>query len=291
METSLTTTSHGIKEYYYRRGTGKTIVLLTGMGGSLYEWNELMDSDFSFLAYNRAGYGRSEPVLNHTLATPHEELYSLLEALSIDEAVMLAGFSYGGLIAQGFAMHYPEKVAGVLLIDSTSINMHRLDEVKSSDETNTDEYWLKMCSRLSALTPTELELEQPPELHPKQKEWNNTIQQALYDHDLNPSLYQTVGKELSLWKEYAASLHNRSFPQVPLVIIARDKKHSIREQIDAGTVKDEAEEMETVWSELIQEQRLLASNSTYRVAKGSGHHVPLNRPDLILHSLKELLNR
>lgn len=288
MKTSLISTTKGVKEYYYQSGKGITIVLLSGMGGSLYDWNEIIDSEFSFLAYNRAGYGNSEPIGNHTVETPHEELYSLLQALHIEE-VVLAGFSYGGLIAQGFAMNYPEKVSGVILIDSTSTHMHRLDEVDMSDETFNDDYWIRMCSNLSTLTPAEIRSERKPQLHPKQKEWNSDVQQALLDHEANPLLYASVGKELEIWGEYAKSLHHLPFPEVPLAVLARDQKHSVREQLDAGANEQETEELENVWNELVQDQRDLVPDSHFYVAEGSGHHIPLNRPDLIHHSCELIL--
>ncbi len=39
-----------------------TIVLLSGIGGSLYEWKERMTSELTVLAYNRAGYVKSKSV-------------------------------------------------------------------------------------------------------------------------------------------------------------------------------------------------------------------------------------
>ncbi|WP_377888918.1 alpha/beta hydrolase [Alkalihalobacillus sp. R86527] len=288
MKTSLITTSFGSKEYYYSEGEGQTIVLLSGMGGSLYEWNEIVESELSFLAYNRGGYGKSEST-GETDATPHEELHSLLQALHIDGKIVLAGFSYGGLIAQGFAMNYPDRVAGVILIDSTSINMHRLDEVEVSDEKLNDDYWINMCDTLSALTPDEINREQEPSLHPKQYGWNKDIQQALLNHDINPKLYASVGRELRRWGGYAKSLQHFPFPSVPLVVLARDQETVIKEQTESGLPKSEIEELEKVWYELLQEQRDLVPDSSYYVAEGSGHQIPINRPDLIQHAFERIL--
>ncbi|QHA92148.1 hypothetical protein GNK04_12315 [Bacillus sp. N1-1] len=47
---------------------------------------------------------------------------------------------YGGLITQDFAICYLGTVLGVLLIDSTSINIERIDEVDHSDEMTSDDY-------------------------------------------------------------------------------------------------------------------------------------------------------
>jgi pimeloyl-ACP methyl ester carboxylesterase len=48
-----------------------------------------------------------------------DDLFSLLAALGIEKA-HIAGISYGGEVAQAFALKYPEKVLSLILIDTVS---------------------------------------------------------------------------------------------------------------------------------------------------------------------------
>lgn len=51
------------------------------------------------------------------------DLHSLLERAQVDGPFVLAGHSFGGLAALNYAAHYPEQVAGVVLLDGTSTEM------------------------------------------------------------------------------------------------------------------------------------------------------------------------
>ena len=48
-----------------------------------------------------------------------EDLYSLLEALDINK-IHLVGLSNGGMIAQHFALRYPERLISLVLVDTCS---------------------------------------------------------------------------------------------------------------------------------------------------------------------------
>jgi pimeloyl-ACP methyl ester carboxylesterase len=70
------------------------------------------------VAYNRAGYGASEPgPLPRDSGREAAELKALLEALSVRPPYVLVGHSLGGLNAQVFAAQYPEDVGGLVLLD------------------------------------------------------------------------------------------------------------------------------------------------------------------------------
>jgi pimeloyl-ACP methyl ester carboxylesterase len=72
-------------------------------------------------AYDRAGMGWSE-----TGTEPRDakrissELHTLLGEAGIEGPYVLVGHSFGGLYAQTYAARYPEQVAGVGLVESSS---------------------------------------------------------------------------------------------------------------------------------------------------------------------------
>ncbi len=67
------------------------------------------------LAYDRAGIGASDPVSPLTLAVQVDDLAAV--ARQAGGRCILAGHSWGALLAQLVALRYPELVAGLVLVD------------------------------------------------------------------------------------------------------------------------------------------------------------------------------
>ena len=82
-----------------------------------------------------------------------KELHLLLQKLDIHEPIILIGHSYGGLCAQHFAMLHEDKLQALILVDSTSMNLHRLDELHLpiSDQTDSDDMWLQKYNTYSKM--------------------------------------------------------------------------------------------------------------------------------------------
>ncbi len=79
-----------------------------------------ISQDTTTFAYNRPGYGNSDPV-----STPRDglhivdELRMLLRRKGLSPPYILVGHSLGGLYMQLFARRYPDEVSALILIDST----------------------------------------------------------------------------------------------------------------------------------------------------------------------------
>jgi pimeloyl-ACP methyl ester carboxylesterase len=68
--------------------------------------------------YDRRGVGMSDPVAPEcTIDERAEDLRAVLDAEGIERAVLL-GFSDGGPSSMGFAVRYPERVLGLMLVDT-----------------------------------------------------------------------------------------------------------------------------------------------------------------------------
>lgn len=107
-------------------GNGGPLVMLAhGLGGSLEEWaivQPLIAASTTVCAWDRAGEGRSEPDPGapHSAEDASRDLEALLQAMHVDQPVVLVGFSVGGLLARHFATTRPRAVAGLVLVDATS---------------------------------------------------------------------------------------------------------------------------------------------------------------------------
>ncbi|HEX2989644.1 MAG TPA: alpha/beta hydrolase [Anaerolineales bacterium] len=101
-----------------------TVILESGLGGTSSSWGWIQPSvakTTRVCAYDRAGMGWSDsspaPRDVQNIAT---ELHTLLQNAQIPGPYVLAGWSYGGMYVRQYAGQYPDEVAGMVLLDSSS---------------------------------------------------------------------------------------------------------------------------------------------------------------------------
>lgn len=106
-------------------GDKMPIVLLSGLGNDSSVWSDVValatkqHPELGLCVFERAGLGRSDPPAGNVQAADAvADIVQALTARSIDTPILLVGASYGGLVAQLFARLHPDKVAGVVLVDS-----------------------------------------------------------------------------------------------------------------------------------------------------------------------------
>ena len=97
-----------------------TVVLDAALGepGSL-AWAGVMPivaARTRVVAYDRAGIGASDPVWPLDVSTQADDLAAVIRATGNGPSVV-AGHSWGGLLAQLVAMQHPELIAGLVLVD------------------------------------------------------------------------------------------------------------------------------------------------------------------------------
>jgi hypothetical protein len=115
----------GHRLYLACSGTGSpTVVLENGLGEHTPSWAWIVKDvalDTRVCVYDRAGQGWSEsargPQDGVQLAA---DLHTLLERAAIPGPYVLAGHSVGGTYALTFAARYPQQVAGMVLLDSST---------------------------------------------------------------------------------------------------------------------------------------------------------------------------
>lgn len=107
-------------------GTGRPVVVIdTGMGESYQAWEPVivaLSNQTRVCAYDRAGYGQSEPgPMPRDSQREADELHSLLTRSGEDGPFLLVGHSLGGLNMQVYAHRYPEDVSGMVLLDPSPL--------------------------------------------------------------------------------------------------------------------------------------------------------------------------
>ncbi len=101
------------------------IVLESGGLGSSDDWRHvesLLAAHTRVLVYDRAGMGDS-PADEAGFGAPAvtARLAALLDRLQWDRPVLMVGYSLGGLYARHFAACHPQRIAGLVLLDTTPV--------------------------------------------------------------------------------------------------------------------------------------------------------------------------
>ncbi|MEM7251889.1 MAG: alpha/beta fold hydrolase [Pseudomonadota bacterium] len=112
--------SDGISLRYEVHGEGPAILMTHGFGASLEMWGpqvSAFESSNRLVAWDMRGHGESDcpdDVAHYSQARAVEDMRELLDALSIDKAI-IAGHSLGGFLSLAFHATHPERVSALLL--------------------------------------------------------------------------------------------------------------------------------------------------------------------------------
>jgi len=105
--------------YYERSGAGEPLLFISGTGGDLRHRPNVFESpmadQFDLLAYDQRGLGQSSvPEGPWTMADYATDTAGLLDAVGWDSCLVI-GLSFGGMVAQEFAIRYPKRVRRLVL--------------------------------------------------------------------------------------------------------------------------------------------------------------------------------
>jgi len=95
-----------------------------------------LEDDYDVIAYDARGHGRSDaPEDGYGMGDRVADLIGVLDALAVDEAI-LVGHSMGGSTVASTAARHPERVRGVVMIDPAGMLV--LDEHRGEDDDTPD---------------------------------------------------------------------------------------------------------------------------------------------------------
>ncbi|MGH3602138.1 MAG: alpha/beta fold hydrolase, partial [Pseudonocardiaceae bacterium] len=114
----------GRRVHLCRAGEGTpSVIIVPCLGGSGSEWWDVqrrLAEYTSVYTYDRAGLGWSDPgPWPRTYPRMADELRRLLTAAKIPPPHLLIGHSTGGIIVRQYALHHPQGLAGLVLVDSS----------------------------------------------------------------------------------------------------------------------------------------------------------------------------
>ena len=113
-----TASVRGAEIYYEEHGRGEPLVLVPGFGTGLWIWYRQVPAfadRFRTIVFDPRGVARSPaPDAPFTMRDLAEDLAALLEELKVEKAHVL-GASFGGFVAQEFALAHPARTRSLVL--------------------------------------------------------------------------------------------------------------------------------------------------------------------------------
>jgi proline iminopeptidase len=146
-------TVNGARLWYESEGSGEPLILISGGPGISHDYfhpyfSALRDSYrvIYFDAFGRGKSDRAKDRREYTLARDVEDVDGLRKALGLGK-INLLGHSYGGVVAQSYAVRFPDSLRRLILIDAPfSGEMWQSEDESSNNELHNQfpETWEKL---------------------------------------------------------------------------------------------------------------------------------------------------
>jgi pimeloyl-ACP methyl ester carboxylesterase len=250
--------------HLYCQGKGSPAVVIETGSGETYEgWLPLINElaqETRVCAYDRAGYGQSEPgPLPRDAGREADELRLLLQKAGVKSPYVLVGHSLGGINAQVFAGRYASLVAGAVLIDPTPLGWIAGDAFP--------ELHAQFDQQAAALESQGEALRRSSD--PKEVAGANFM--AMMASEMT-ELVRTSAQQVAAIP---------SFGDMPLTVIASTAPNP---QFGAS-----AEAFQRFWVAQSEELARKSTRGVFIRAEGSSHHVHLDVPELVIEAVRAVV--
>lgn len=274
-----------------------TVVVDAGNGDFSLGWSLVQPEVAQFTricTYDRAGYGWSDPGPGpRTARQIANELHALLVNAEVEGPYVLVGHSLGGYDVRMYANLYPEEVVGVVLVDAGhEEQLTRLppEYIQIIQQQNSYFSVMGLMARfgiLRMLGKSAAEQALPPHIGQLPVD----VQDIYVTMMSHPSYFDATLGELRGLEETCNQVGEiGDLGDLPLVVLTAENS------IDAETLQSIGlppdflvEQIQTIWLALQGELASLSTNSTHLVAEGSGHGIHLDRPDLVVNAIQQVL--
>ena len=138
---------NGVDIHYTVRGSGPPLVAHSGGPGfDARSWDDFagIDAFFTVIAIHPRGSGLSGPAPNdaYRLADYAADLEALVRYLGLEKPALM-GWSHGGMVAQQFAVTYPDALSKLILFDTAANLMDSLGDLEASVQAFRDQPWFE----------------------------------------------------------------------------------------------------------------------------------------------------
>jgi pimeloyl-ACP methyl ester carboxylesterase len=268
----------GYRVHLYCTGTGSPTVVIVGAGYS-FDWGLVQPEVAKFTrvcSYDHSGIGWSNDGPKDSCSLRVNEIHAALRNAGINGPYILVGHSLGGLVARLYAGRYPDETAGMVFVDHAfhSVAMFHLT------------------------TPSDAKVP-PPSLPPQESVLSSpggpTPIAIGIESDPNFAKLSSRDQELHLWaisqtRDQTALQTNAGVSQecrAEADAIAKEHAYPLGDKplIDVSTNENHSADYAKLQTELLS----LSQNSKQLVAEKSGHFVIIDRPDVVIDAISQVV--
>jgi pimeloyl-ACP methyl ester carboxylesterase len=282
-------------------GTGTPAVLLeAGIAGSSLSWAHVQPRVAAFArvcAYDRAGLAWSDvDPRPRTFSNVVNDLDAVLTATALPRPHVLVGHSFGCFVICAYAAKYPERIAGLVLIDPPAASEWRQPSRRQARllargirlshfggfmaRIGVVRACLSLLSGGAPQVPGTLIKGLGPvataKLHhlvDEVRKLPRDVQPLVQEHWCQPKCFRAMAEHLRVLQEAAAFIGSLSaLPDVPLVVLSSG-------QLPADRIVEH------------RELARLSSGGRHVVAGGSGHWIQFDEPEVVVDAIRDVMSR
>lgn len=288
-------------------GDGPTVIWIPGghaQGLALHHLHSAIRGETRSILFDRPGTGWSDPgPYPRRTATEAVELATMLEQAGEEGPFVLAGHSYGGLLAANYARRHPDRTAAVVLLDASppdafiyapAYGAAALDGlVRDAEQQGLDKIFGGWTNPEIAMAETETEI---GEVLRKQRHLLVDVGDAMAANARRPA---TSFATASIFQEFSRGIVSSAAPDLVvydgelgdmpvLVVIPDDPADAIidplgMEEAAARRAKNFFVRMRVRYLEVSSDARLV------HTPPGTGHNYPYETPEFVLDVVRQLL--
>ena len=288
-------------------GDGPTVIWIPGghaQGLALHHLHAAIRGETRSILFDRPGTGWSDPgPYPRRTATEAVELATLLEQAGEEGPFVLAGHSYGGLLAANYARRHPERTAAVVLLDASppdafiyapAYGAAALDGlVRDAEQQGLDKIFGGWTNPEIAMADTETEV---GEILSKQRRLLADVGEAMA---ANARRAAASFASASIFQEFSPGIVSSAAPDLVvydgelgdmpvLVVIPDDPADAIidplgMEEAAARRARNFFVRMRVRYLDVSSDARLV------HTPPGTGHNYPYETPEFVLDVVRQLL--
>lgn len=255
-----------------------TVILDAGLGDTYISWQKVQPQIAQVArvcSYDRAGLGYSDSSpYPRTSGKIAEELHTLLRNAGVSPPYILVGHSMGGFDVRLYASLYRNEVAGMVLVDSSHPEQRKRLPPAVLD---LDASWVRQQEFLEFTMPFGI---------PRQLGFcDNDIEVRAAECNFH-SAREAVAELKSVSESAAQTADTGPFGDLPLAVLSSDPDHP-RPDLPEDLVKPTND----AWQQMQEEFSHLSTKGTRVVAKGSGHYIQIDRPEVVIESVHNIVDQ
>ena len=284
----------GRKLHLYCSGRGSPLVLLeNGLGADFTAWQRVQPQVAKFTrvcSYDRAGMGWSEASNNPTQAQyVVADLYALLGKADIRGPMLLVGWSAGGVFTRRYVREHPQGIVGLLLVESSHEQQgKRLPKLPGQDTYEANQNRTLALCRYTQWTGLERVL----------GVFDKIAEAQHVDASVRPGFVAVSNQS-----DFCAGIQheNAGFPAdvqsnappaslgaLPLMVLTRGNA-MLPADLPFPVRAEDLQQMAASWLQMQAELAALSTRSKHIQVAGSGHAIPLERPDAVVAAIREMV--